>query len=257
MSRKRSSSPPKADPLKSTVPMDSASKGPAEHSAHRPFAQRPLPKAKVIVARPRQTEPDRVARLQCADCGKRVRVGRSLVGAPRCPSCRERRRAPVASGMVWQPPSPYPLKIEPAPGAYMSSDETLAHLLEYGHQLSLPPAKMKDSLSRRKNSRGRRVGANRSIAGVSASKTWTGYPEPVGRPATRPDEPAGPSLRERTRLWAQRVRPAKVSQDDWELLRLVVVEEMKVPEVMAARGLTGTAAHGRLAKRIERARKAH
>jgi ribosomal protein L37AE/L43A len=188
------------------------------------------------------TKPEPPAGLSCHDCGRPVRPSRHMTGAPRCPACRQDRAGSAqAIEMSYHPAPQVPAdERKPAEPVYMSAAETLAWWLEYSHQLTLEPAKLKSGLSFLRMNKVT-SGVGRPVTGarfpVNNKGYWNGEePTRRGRPRTRPDEPKGPSLRQRTRAWAKRERPVTVCPADWEILRLTEVDEMSAPAIAAKLG---------------------
>src|SRR5262249_22263609 len=118
-----------------------------------------------------------------------------------------------------------------------------------------------------RNLRGRRVTMGGFVPALGHEKDpWTLPPIPktplekrlkqAAEEAARNTQPLPiperTAKRRRERIWAERVKPASVSERDWEMLRLVDVEDLRDYEVARRFGI-GYAA---VRKALERARKA-
>lgn len=105
--------------------------------------------------------------------------------------------------------------------------------------------------------RGKRITSPSQSALWRCGRYWTGWerrPSTVG-PVEAARIVAPITRRERARRWGQRERPAHVSPQDWEMLRLVMVEQIKVPalaKLPIAQGLRAEA----IRKRLQRTRAA-
>jgi predicted DNA-binding protein (UPF0251 family) len=132
-------------------------------------------------------------------------------------------------------------------------------------------AKPDERMMRRlmRNLRGRRVTMGSLVPGLGHEKSaWTLPPIPktpldkrlkqaaeeAARSKQAPPVTQRTARRLRERIWAERERPASVSERDWEMLRLVDVEDLREYEVAKRMGLD--ISYAAVRKALERARKA-
>jgi hypothetical protein len=149
------------------------------------------------------------------------------------------------------------------PIRYLSPEEALRFVMSRSQHPD-PLVDKRELIEDTRTSR-RLMGINRGRHITSPSQSglwrggryWTGWerrPSTVG-PVEAARIVAPITRRERARRWGQRERPAQVSSTDWELLRLVMVEQIRVPALVKlpiAKGLRVDAVR----KRIQRARAA-
>jgi hypothetical protein len=149
------------------------------------------------------------------------------------------------------------------PIRYLSPEEALRFVMSRAQHPD-PLVDKRELIEDTRTSR-RLMGINRGRHITSPSQSglwrrgryWTGWERrtPVVGP-TEAAKLAKPIIeRDRARRWALRSRPAQVSPTDWEMLRLVMVEQIQVPELVKlpiAKGLRVDAVR----KRIQRARAA-
>jgi predicted DNA-binding protein (UPF0251 family) len=103
--------------------------------------------------------------------------------------------------------------------------------------------------------RGRRVTSQRTPAGYIDKASLGGRPAKTPRLTTRErTRQAAQELEARSLAWIRRPKPARVSVEDWELLRLSEVEELSASEIATKLERKVTAAA--VQKRLERARAA-